>query len=86
MNTEQYSSSDLWQSAYILCESDAELVDFQVNHNGRTTVSFCLRGKNLSKLAKDYCNNQALANVTELRAKINLLRDIIFQSTKTRSN
>ncbi len=86
MNTELFSSPDLWQVAYILCESDAELVDFQVNNNGRTTVSFSLRGKNLSKLSKDYCNNQALANVTELRTKINMLRDIIFESSRNRSN
>ena len=80
--SELYTTSDLWLSAIILSETDAELVDFQVSRNGRMNVSFSFRGENLTQLAREYCEEKAYANVTRLRSKINFLRDIIFTSKK----
>lgn len=78
---EVYVTSDIWLSAYLLSETEAELVDYQINCNGRRTVSFSFEGERLRQISQDYCTGQAIANVTQLRAKLNLLRDIIFQST-----
>ncbi len=80
---EIYSTSDLWLGALLLAESDAELVDVQFSRNGRETVTFSFEGEELSRSAKAYCNDQALANVTLLRSKINDLRDLIFQARKS---
>ena len=80
--SEIFSTSDLWLSAVILSETDAELVDFQVSRNGRMNVSFSFRGENLTQLAHEYCEEKAYANVARLRNKINFLRDIIFTSKK----
>jgi len=80
--SELYSTSDIWLGAYFLTESNAQLKDVQVNRNGREGVSFSFQGEELTQLAKTYCQEQALANVIQLRTKINFLRDIIFQSKK----
>lgn len=77
--TEQYSSPDIWLISYLLCEADAELTGVQTNVN---TIQFCIRGENLATLASSYCQKEALANVAELRIKLNYLRDIIFESRK----
>ena len=82
--SEVYSTSDLWLSALFLCETDAELIDMQVTRNGRETIMFCFKGENLSRLARSYCKDEALANVTRLRARINDLRDVIFQQRQHR--
>ena len=79
---ENYSTSDLWLAATFLSEGKAILVDTQVSRNGRETVFFSFEGECLSKLAQSYCSNEALANVTRLRAKINDLRDVIFRARK----
>ena len=80
MQQELYSSSDLWLSALLLAETDAELIDVQVSRNGRLTVNFTFAGENLSRAAHAYCNNKAIANVTQLREQLNRLRDLIFQA------
>lgn len=77
---EIYATSDIWLGGMFLAETDAELIDVQVSRNGRETVSFSFRGQNLSQLAKSYCQREALANVAQLREKINVLRDLIFQA------
>ena len=77
---EIYATSDIWLGALFLSENDAELVDIQVSRAGRETVSFAFRGPNLAQLANSYCQHQALANVVQLREKINVLRDLIFQA------
>ena len=82
MSEELYSTSDIWLGALLLCETDAQLDDIQINNNGRETVFFSFRGKDLAPLAKSYCRNEALANVTLLRKKINDLRDLIFQAKR----
>ena len=73
---------DIWQGALLLVATNARLVDIQLSRNGRETIMFTFRGENLSRTAKAYCNQEAVANVTELRVKINELRDVIFQSRK----
>ncbi len=78
--SERYMTSDFWLGGTLLCETDAELVDVQINRNGRETVIFSFKGENLSRMARAYCNQEAVANVTQLREKINLLRDYIFQT------
>lgn len=82
--SEQYMTSDFWLGGVLLSEAGAKLVDVQINRNGRETVVFSFKGKNLSQVARAYCNQEAVANVTQLREKINLLRDYIFQ-TRTQS-
>ena len=75
---EIYSTSDLWLGALFLTETDAQLVDVKFTRNGRETVFFTFRGKDLSRFAQAYCQDQALANVSKLRVKMNDLRDLIF--------
>lgn len=81
---ETLNTSDLWLGGYILSESDAELKDVQISFEERESILFNLQGKDLSELAKSYYNQQALANVVELRNKLNFLRDIIFESRRQR--
>jgi len=81
---ETLNTSDLWLGGYILSESDAELKDVQISFEGRESILFNLQGENLSELAKSYYRQEALANVIELRSKLNFLRDIIFESRKQR--
>ena len=80
MEREIYTTSDLWLSALLSSESAAELVDVQFSKNGRLTAMFTFEGENLSHLAQKYCQDQAYANVTRLRRRINDLRDLIFQA------
>jgi len=80
MSSEWYSTSDLWLGALLLSETEAELIDLQISRNGRETVFFTFSGENLSRMAQSYCSNKALANVTQLRRKMNDLRDLIFQA------
>ena len=82
--SELYSTSDIWLGSLLLAETDAELVKVQVSRTGRETVTFCFKGNDLYRMAEAYCRNDALANVTQLRAKINDLRDLIFQKRQGR--
>ena len=79
----RHDTSDVWLAGFFQAETDARLVDVQVNRNGRTSVVFSFEGEDLSKAARAYCNGKAVANVVQLRAKINEFRDIIFQARKT---
>ena len=81
---ETLNTSDLWLGGYILSESDAELKDVQISFEGRESILFNLQGENLRELAKSYYKQEALANVIELRSKLNFLRDIIFESRRQR--
>ena len=78
---EQYNSSDIWLVSYLLCETNAKLTDVL---NNNSSIQFCIQGENLQRLAKSYIKSEALANVIELRSKINYLRDIIFESRRQR--
>ena len=75
--SEIYCSSDIWLCAFLYAESNAELLDIQKTRRG-SEIMFRLKGEGLSCLADEYCREEARANVTELRAKLNLLRDLIF--------
>ena len=79
---ETFITADLWLSATLLSETNATLQNIQISRSGRESVNFIFQGENLSKLAQDYCDEQVVANVIQLRNKINFLRDIIFQSRK----
>ena len=74
---------DLLRQLPNVTESDAELVKVQAGINGRSTVTFSFRGESLSHLADMYHNEQALANVAQMREKLNLLRDILFKSRES---
>ena len=80
MSSERYSTSDLWLGALLLSETEAELMDVQISRHGRETVFFTFSGEGISRMAQAYCENKALANVTELRKKMNDLRDLVFQA------
>ncbi|WP_372365548.1 hypothetical protein [Candidatus Uabimicrobium sp. HlEnr_7] len=82
--SETLTTCDLWLGGYILSESDAELKDVQVSFEGRESILFSIKGEDLNELAKSYYKQEALANVIELRAKLNFLRDIIFESRRQR--
>ena len=77
---ELHSTSDLWLSALFLAETDAELKEVQCSRNGRRTVIFTFSGEGLSRVARAYCKREAQANVTQLRERLNELRDHIFQA------
>ncbi len=79
---EIYSTSDLWLASLLSAEAKAQVMDVQVTRSGRKTVFFTFSGENLSRLAQSYCQEQALANVCQLRRKMNDLRDLIFQARK----
>ncbi|WP_372371345.1 hypothetical protein [Candidatus Uabimicrobium sp. HlEnr_7] len=84
--SETLTTCDLWLGGYILSESDAELKDVQVSFEGRKSILFSIKGEDLNELAKSYYKQEALANVAELRAKLNFLRDIIFESRRQRKS
>ncbi len=75
--SEIYCSSDIWLCAFLYAESNAQLLDIQKSRHG-SEIMFRLKGEELSHLADAYCKEEARANVTELRAKLNLFRDLIF--------
>ncbi len=77
---ETYSTQDLWLGSLFLSETEAELTRVQTGVTGRQTVTFSFQGENLSYLADMYHRQQALANVTLMREKINFLRDILFKA------
>ena len=83
---ELLASSDIWLCSFLLCETEAKLVNLQKNINGINTIEFSLKGENLSILADSYYKQEALANVVELRNKLNFLRDIIFESRRQRKS
>lgn len=78
------STGDIWMSAFLQTEANAKLVDIQYSMNGRETILFTFEGESLSKKAQEYNNNRAYANITQLRSRLNDLRDIIFQHRQKR--
>ncbi|MEW5816161.1 MAG: hypothetical protein AB1798_12300 [Spirochaetota bacterium] len=82
--TETYSTQDIWLGSLFLTESDAQLTQVQTGVTGHSTVTFSFRGKGLSRLADMYHKQEALANVVQIREKLNLLRDILFQQKEDR--
>jgi hypothetical protein len=81
---ETYSTQDIWLGSFILNKADAELIRVQTGINGRHTVTFSFRGEDLSALADMYHRQDALANVTQMREKINFLRDILFKARESK--
>ena len=79
---ETYSTQDIWLGSLFLSKSDAQLIKVQNGINGRNSITFSFRGKGLSRLADMYHRREALANVVQIREKINLLRDLLFQYRK----
>jgi len=77
---ETYSTQDLWLGSLFLTESEAELIKVQLGINGHKSVTFSFRGEGLSRLAEMYHSREALANVAQIREKINFLRDLLFQN------
>jgi len=80
MCNEIYATSDIWLGAILLAEADAELIDVQLSRNGCETVTFSFQGGDVSRVAKAYGKEEAIANVSRLRREINHLRDLIFQA------
>ncbi len=76
---ETFTTNDIWLGSVLLSEAEAELMDIQVSRNGRESIMFCFQGKDLSRYAQSYCREETIANVTQLRSKLNFLRDLIFQ-------
>ena len=81
---ETYSTQDLWLGSFFLSETEAELTRVQTGVTGRNTVTFSFQGEDLSALADMYHRQDALANVTQMREKINFLRDILFKARESK--
>ena len=77
---ETYSAQDIWLGSLFLTKPGVELIRVQLGINGRKSVTFSFRGEGLSNLADMYHRQEALANVVQIREKINLLRDILFKA------
>ena len=82
--SETLKTSDIWMRAFLLCETNAQLDAVEIKRKKREVVIFSFSGSNLASKARDYRKHEALANVVELRCKLNFLKDIIFQSRKRR--
>ena len=79
---EMYPTRDIWLGSLFLTESKVSLVDVQVSKNGRENITFIFHGEGLTRIAEAYCKEQAVANINQLRDKLNVLRDLIFQARK----
>lgn len=75
-------TSDLWLAAVLDCETNCKLIDVQYSKKGRKTIFFTFEGEDLTQMAEAYCQDEAIANVTALRASMNKLRDLIFTRKK----
>ena len=82
--SETLTTCNLWLGALVLSESNAELKDVKISFEERESILFVFSGEELTQLANSYYNQEALANVVDLRNKLNFLRDIIFESRKQR--
>ena len=80
MCKEIYATSDIWLGAVLLAETNAELIDVHLSKNGNETVTFSFQGGDVSRVAKAYGDEEAIANVSRLRREINHLRYLIFQA------
>lgn len=72
-------TKDLWQSAYLLSEG-GWLDGVKVHHRdgGRREVVFRLTGEGVEEKARRFQSGQAVCNVTQLKAQVNHLKDVIF--------
>jgi hypothetical protein len=59
-------------------------VRIQADGNARPLITFSFRGEDLSRLADRYHRGEVLANLVQVRDKINLLRDILFKNKESR--
>ncbi len=74
----EMKSKDLWQSAYMLAEGGT-LAEIELDcRRGRKEVIFIFRGEELGKLARSFESGQAYCKVSQLRACMEHLKDVMF--------
>ena len=79
-------SSDLFESAFLLC-SECRLDEVHVQEKrGKTVVTFLISGKDAEKACQAYRFGTATVNVTTLKHSLKHLKDVMFNELRrTRS-
>jgi len=74
--------NDLWVSAYLV-SSGAELHGLRVSgFGGKRSVSFLFDGNEAERLQRHFVSGRAVANVTQLKATMNHLKDLLFNELR----
>ena len=82
MATQSIETTDIFRSAYFLCNG-GDLCGVNIKDNGRRIAVFVIRGEDLEQLDRLYRNGKALVNPVQYRESITHLRDLLFDRLKT---
>jgi len=82
MATQSIETTDIFRSAYFLCNG-GDLCGVNIKDNGRRIAVFVIRGEDLEQLDRLYRNGKALVNPVQFRESITHLRDLLFDRLKT---
>lgn len=74
--------NDLFEGAYLLIQG-FELEDLSIQSSrGRKVVTFILKGEHIEDATRDYRSGQAMANVKQLKATVDRLKDLMFHQIR----
>jgi len=76
---ETVEMTDVFKGASFLCNG-AELVE--VKALGKNTVIFTFEAEDIYRMEVNYGRGEMLVNPAELRERLNLLRDLMFQKLR----
>jgi len=82
MATQSIETTDIFRSAYFLCNG-GDLCGVNIKEHGRRVAVFVIRGEDLEQLDRLYRNGKALVNPVQYRESITHLRDLLFDRLKT---
>jgi len=82
MATQSIETTDIFRSAYFLCNG-GDLCGVNIKDNRRRIAVFVIRGEDLEQLDRLYRNGKALVNPVQYRESITHLRDLLFDRLKT---
>ena len=78
-------TADLWEGAFLLVAGGARLASVRWTVNGVRTARFRFEAEgDLGGLIHAYRSGTAAANLVQLRAALNYLRDSLFESQRDR--
>ena len=83
MATQSIETTDIFRSAYFLCNG-GDLCGVNIKEHGRRVAVFVIRGEDLEQLDRLYRNGKALVNPVQFRESLTHLRDLLYD--KLRSN
>lgn len=76
----EISTRDLWESAYLMSEGEElEAVRVSLSGKGKREVEFVFEGEKVNELVLKFQSGQATCRVTQLKASMNHLKDVIFK-------